>query len=402
MLYQYKADDAATCLASQNVVFIGDSVTRQLYFQFIHSLDASLPASPPDDEHKHMDYRFTTTHDTGLLFYWDPFLNTSATETYIHSPVALPPLASERINRPALLVSGTGLWYLRYATTSGGLPSWVSTIEAVLQSVAREQAHIADAVVMLPVENVVSSKLSPDRASTMRDSDIDAMNSDLVHRIRPPSLADPFSFFPSAGTQGSSVFFPSVFNEMLDSSQTEDGLHFSDAVVQLQATVLMNLRCNEVMPKTFPLDKTCCRSYPWPQPLHLLVLGAFILWGPVACFLTRRYSKSCSSRPVCRKYSLSSSDARPMDESLIPKEQLPFVVISAAVAVIYVADRTGFWLKEQKQFSPWTFTFLCLLSLGIGLLTVKRADKDLGFLNRDQTDEWKGWMQSTSLWPSLR
>lgn len=68
-------------------------------------------------------------------------------------------------------------------------------------------------------------------------------------------------------------------------------------------------------------------------------------------------------------------------------------MISASIALIYLADRTGFWEKEQKQFSPWTFGFLCLITLVVGLLSVKRADNDLGFLNRDQTDEWKGWMQ---------
>ena len=62
-----------------------------------------------------------------------------------------------------------------------------------------------------------------------------------------------------------------------------------------------------------------------------------------------------------------------------------------------MADRTGFWLKEQKQFEPWSFGCLCLVSLAVGLATVKRADKDLGFLNRDQTDEWKGWMQGKHL-----
>ena len=81
-------------------------------------------------------------------------------------------------------------------------------------------------------------------------------------------------------------------------------------------------------------------------------------------------------------------------EEFIPKEALPAIVISASIALIYLADRTGFWLKGQKQFNPYAFAFLSVLSLAIGLLTVKRAESDLGFLNRDQTDEWKGWMQS--------
>jgi hypothetical protein len=79
------------------------------------------------------------------------------------------------------------------------------------------------------------------------------------------------------------------------------------------------------------------------------------------------------------------------------EEQIHALTFSAAIALIFMADRTGFWLKEQKQFHPWTFTFLGLFFLAIGLATVKRKDKDLGFLNRQQTDEWKGWMQSLSL-----
>ena len=69
---------------------------------------------------------------------------------------------------------------------------------------------------------------------------------------------------------------------------------------------------------------------------------------------------------------------------------------------MYVADRTGFWIKEQKQFNSWDFGFLFVLFLLAGLGTVKKADKDLGFLNREQTEEWKGWMQSGSLDKSLR
>jgi N-acetylneuraminate 9-O-acetyltransferase len=72
---------------------------------------------------------------------------------------------------------------------------------------------------------------------------------------------------------------------------------------------------------------------------------------------------------------------------------LPYLFLSAGLALIYLSDRSWLFLKEQKQFNPWTFTFLCLATVAVGLGTLKRADNDQGFLNRDQTDEWKGWMQ---------
>ena len=80
--------------------------------------------------------------------------------------------------------------------------------------------------------------------------------------------------------------------------------------------------------------------------------------------------------------------------SLTGSSALPSLIISFSLFLIYIADRTGFWLKEHKQFDPWNFGGLCLFFLVAGIATMKRADSDLGFLNRDQTDEWKGWMQS--------
>lgn len=77
-----------------------------------------------------------------------------------------------------------------------------------------------------------------------------------------------------------------------------------------------------------------------------------------------------------------------------PGKWLPApVVISLTIALIYTADRTGLWLKEQKQFDVWNFGSWCIATLALGLLTVERGETDLGFLSREQTDEWKGWMQ---------
>ncbi|KAG6851199.1 hypothetical protein H0H93_015209 [Arthromyces matolae] len=236
-----------------------------------HMLDPSLPSAPANDGEKHSDYSLTVRNGSQILFFWDPFLNSTHTLNIVRS-------ARDVGQRPALLVLGSGLWYLRYANSSGGLPSWEVQMEQILTEISKSPVWPADQTVVLPVEQVVPSKLTEDRALSMRLSDIDAMNADLQHRI---------------STQTSNPFFPG-------SSK------------QLQ----------------------------WMKGV-----------------------------------------------------QNPALVFSIGVALIFLADRSSLWLKEHKQFNPWTFAFLCMIALFVGIATIKRSDKDLGFLNREQTDEWKGWMQ---------
>ncbi|OAX44212.1 Cas1p-domain-containing protein [Rhizopogon vinicolor AM-OR11-026] len=367
MLHVYQSKDAVACLTSRRVVFVGDSVTRKIYFQFMHIVDSKLPSAPPDDNHKHSDHSFTSESGTTLDFLWDPYLNTSSTLSLIHGNIP----SRDIRDRLAMLVIGSGLWYLRYADTTGGLPAWEANMERLLESISAPQIKLADEVVFLPVEDIVSSKLSPQRAETMRSSDVDAMNSDLYHRINPPS-PDRYSIF-SSSPPTLPISLPLVFNKMLDDDSTEDGLHFSDDIVKAQANILLNLRCNNLWPKSSPFDKTCCRAYPSPSFLQFAILAAVVVYGPIMWYLayTRNVTKGLS----------------------VANEYRPAVIFGLAIGAMFIADRTGFWLKEQKQFSPTTFGFLLLCSLGLGLSTLKRADKDMGFLNREQTDEWKGWMQ---------
>ncbi|KAL4069678.1 10 TM acyl transferase domain found in Cas1p-domain-containing protein [Scleroderma yunnanense] len=360
MLHQYQPKDASRCLASRRVVFAGDSVTRTLYFQLVHLLDPKLPGAPPQDNQKHSDHSFVTSTDITLDFIWDPFLNTTSVLTLINPKEGTPGVSS-----PALLVLGSGLWYLRYANSSGSLPAWEAMVQSHIDAITTAPIKPAEEVVFLPVEDVVTSKLSPERYNTMHSSDIDAMNSDLYHRIKPSYTS---SFWSSLGpTAAVPVRFPLVFNKLLGDSLTEDGLHFSSSVIQIQANILLNLRCNNGFPPTAPMDKTCCRAYPWPSPIQFIVLTVIV---------TSTVISLC--RLCVQNYG---------------KGYLPTVIFGAAVYIIYIADRTGLWLKEQKQYNSWVFAFLCFISLAAGIATVRRSDKDMGFLNRDQSDEWKGWMQ---------
>lgn len=364
MLYNYKPREAQQCFGSKQILFIGDSTTRKLFYQTSHILDNELPTAPPNDNVKHTDVNLNTSYGTDVSFIWDPYLN----GTHVSRLVS-----GDFTDRPAMVVIGSGLWYLRYSNTSGGLPAWEANMERLLNSIAKNRFKIADSVVLLPVEQVVSAKLTPERATTMRPSDIDAMNSDLMHRIRPFSTSLMSAVAPNKPTIP--VAYPRVFNQMLDASMTEDGLHYADAMVRAQATILLNMRCNEYLPKSFPLDKTCCFRYSSPSFVHTVILLAAFLSGPYVY------------------YTMSSSIDNQGFLAWFGKEEAAPLVLGVAIALIYLADRSGLWLKEQKLFDPLTFGFLSLVSLFIGLATVKRSDKDLGLLNRDQTDEWKGWMQ---------
>ena len=55
----------------------------------------------------------------------------------------------------------------------------------------------------------------------------------------------------------------------------------------------------------------------------------------------------------------------------------------------FLADRTSLFLKTQKQFGPIESIVLSVAALGAGIATMKPAEKDLGFLNKDQMEEWK-------------
>ena len=274
-LHKYGGKEASACFRSKELIFIGDSVTRKLFFQVVQVLDRSLPNEPTSDAGKHANYKFHTTSGTDLIFAWDPFLNSSYTQSVLLKSKDNNTIQS--LPSPAMLVLGSGLWYLRYSNSSGGVPAWQSRIEHIFQSLATNPKP-ADDVVILPIEHIISSKLTPERASTMQLSDIDAMNSELYHRINPPSNDFEYSFTTLRRSVTASL--PLVFNQMVDESLTEDGLHYSDAVIRVQANILFNLHCNNKLPKTFPFNKTCCNRYPWPSAIHLSVLVLVVLSGP--------------------------------------------------------------------------------------------------------------------------
>ena len=82
------------------------------------------------------------------------------------------------------------------------------------------------------------------------------------------------------------------------------------------------------------------------------------------------------------------------------------LALGLSLCYCFCADRTQIFNKVQKQFSSRDFKALCAITFAMGLSSLRRSSSsstargvfpeqrlDQPFLSREQTDEWKGWMQ---------
>lgn len=243
MLHPYTAKDLSTCFVqseSNRVLFIGDSIARQSFLALARIADPYLTPS----YEKHADQTIRGPEGLLLEYRWDPFLNSSSTASLLQ-----PSSLDEAHDRPALLVFSTGLWHLRYLSTESAQSTWASTVDRIFAS-ASAQA-VADQVILLPLTPVVEPLLTAERAATLSNTAISEFNALLKQKEAHHGL-------PSA------VEVPWAWNLMLGqdatdaADQTLDGLHYSDLITGQQAQVLVNLRCNDFLPKKFPRTLPPC------------------------------------------------------------------------------------------------------------------------------------------------
>ena len=373
------------CLHDRQIVYVGDSTVRELFWATAKKLDQDQAYREQHLAQKHSDIFFQKNW-ISVKFIWDPFLNTSALHSQFQSASRQPSGPSNNTEAGiAIALAGGGLWHARHLDEEY-LKEFTQAIDHIIpftnQNLGSRPLFNDALRLVAPVQAPWYDSLLEERQQTMTPTRINAMNEHLLEISLQRGIPVAWAFWLMSFQQ------PKTYDV--------SGLHVVEGVAERMVDLLLNAKCNTILMEHqgYPMDGTCCAAYPntqWTQKLVLMWLTGLVMLGLLNLLRIRGLSSKMAAFRPSRKTTMASA------------------VLAFSLGYCYLADRTQMWNKSQKQFSPREFTVLCAIAAVVGIISIRRSRgpslpwnqssssaasvREQEFLSRDQTDEWKGWMQ---------
>ena len=164
-----------------------------------------------------------------------------------------------------------------------------------------------------------------------------------------------------------------------------------------QAQIVLNSICNEIIePRLRQTQAYCCANYAGPSLLQKVLLLAG------SCAILVHFYFSLLRGKVAEMHDNNARSA-----SQIRRVLAAIATVSVTILICFVADRTALLDKTSKVVDLTSFIWLTSIVCLTGVLTWTRSQPAfeaadqckeptagiLHFLSRQQTEEWKGWMQ---------
>lgn len=392
IMHEYKKQDIQECFHGRRLVFIGDSTTRQIFWAVAKKMDQEKAeeeiADMLDHDGKHEDLAFESS-GVSVQFVWDPWLNSTGLDRELQkfsAVSALEPIGATGESAALVLLGAPGLWYARHGQENF-MKDFRDSVEHVIpymdhnsgdhdelphsRSFNARQAS-PNVLLMAPIQVPRYESLSPSREETITPEKIDQMN-DFLQQVSAHSEADIVWSYNLMTWNGRAQY-------------EESGLHVVENVAHRKADVLLNLRCNAgPVSSKYPFSHTCCSNYTQPNGIQWIMILIGLLVLPLFLAIQRGHVAKL------RRF--------------LPSGHIltALTIFCLAICFCFYADRTQIFEKSHKQFRRREFLMACS-TVGIaGLLSIRKSNnqvsRDSGdspdqlFLSRDQTEEWKGWMQ---------
>ena len=376
MLGRYRDSDLKDCLGGKQVVLIGDSTMRQLYWALARKIDPDKAYQAQHTSERHSNMLFQKD-DLSVNFIWDPFLSSSVMYGHLASASAAERTPGMK-STSAIIMIGAGLWHARYLQ-GAAVQRFSQTISNLTDLLKSTQSTMIDSQstlkILSPVQIPYYDILSEERRRHINPSSVEAMNRFLHEDATKNGVLIPFAF-------------QTMYRDHL-AAYDMSGLHVQESVADRMTDLILNIKCNANLSKSqsYPMDKTCCSTYARPNWTQSILLTFSM--GLVLCLILLH---------VVKLLSLSRGSFP------VPQIVKAVAILMAACCYCCYADRTQLWNKAQKEFDSRQFTTLCALPFLLSILTIRKSrmpakdskiqsKPDQPFLSRDQTDEWKGWLQ---------
>ncbi|KAG5264740.1 hypothetical protein AALO_G00257520 [Alosa alosa] len=373
MMHKYKSTEAKFCLSHKSVAFIGDSRIRQLFYSYVKIIYPDYRNEGIKHENIPFEDRASSLN---VNFFWYTEVNNSLKE---HLQAYI-----EMSAKPDVIIMGAATWSIKLHS---GSSETVLHYKANITAIAPLLETLAvDTEVYWVLQDPVSEELLSETHKMITNEQIDMYNEAAVSALNSSKKnAKARIRFLKASRQAA----------METVAQSDDGLHVPEGTGDVGAMVMMNAVCNKVLR---PIDGSCCQALPATSGLQKLTAIAFLACA--AGFLALHvlgYRRQRKSRPPA-----------PVDVECGEEKKKPGSAVAAALnsrgpllalckmglimAYFYLCDRADVFMKEQKFYTHSTF-FIPLIYMFVLGIFYSENSKETKFLNREQTDEWKGWMQ---------
>ncbi|KAK3593520.1 hypothetical protein CHS0354_037045 [Potamilus streckersoni] len=373
MMHKYTKEDARMCMhyisywgGRNHITFMGDSRIRQLYYEFVNLLSTTeIPTSK-----KHSDVHLSDDKISARVdFLWHPMVNTSMYNVYKSW------MMSEPQARPNLIVTGSATWSIK---VNNGSVEALDNFRANLSTIVKYLDKMSESTRILWTlqDPVIEEQLGPNR-SMITNEQIDSYNKVALDVLSDTKVK---------------IWSSSRLVAQGMKKDIVDGIHLSKAPLQLDVQMLLNMYCNNDMNHN---DGTCCRTHELATTLQIITAAFFFVCivSAIALILYRRRQRRNAVKNRAENGQRNGKTTATMEQSEMYYEIITSLAkLGIIMAYSYICDRSNFFMKENKYYTHVNFLLPFAYVMILGFFFTESTDQTT-LLHRDQTDEWKGWMQ---------
>nr|XP_031310773.1 N-acetylneuraminate 9-O-acetyltransferase isoform X2 [Camelus dromedarius] len=370
MMHKYKISEAKNCLVDKHIAFIGDSRIRQLFYSFVKIINPQFK----EEGNKHENIPFEDKiASVKVDFLWHPEVNGSMKQ-------CIKVWTEDSVAKPHVIVAGAATWSIKIHNGSNEALSQYKMNITSIAPLLEKLAKTSDVYWVL--QDPVYEDLLSENRKMITNEKIDAYNEAAVSILN-----------SSTRNSKSNVKMFSVSKLIAQETIMEslDGLHLPESSRETSAMILMNVYCNKILK---PVDGSCCQPRPPLTLIQKLAACFFTLSiiGYLIFYIIHRNAHR-KNKP-CTDLESGEEKKNIINPPVSPLEILlqSFCKLGLIMAYFYMCDRANLFMKENKFYTHSTFFIPIIYILVLGVFYNENT-KETKVLNREQTDEWKGWMQ---------